>query len=272
MLELSLCCRRNISTEFFFRLYVKLKGLLQIYSCPNSFFLNCLNWLMSEQSGYINTEHKTWTLSNFGIKTVIWGLWLWRQNSSLDFRFFFSPHFSQIFSSYNPGAAVFVLSPVGDWLLMSSGVRFTAVWTRTPTLPWNRRTSGAEASTQRPLDTVGLNSRRLQRDFQRLWIVVGGGDRCAVMMWARVSPTPSDWSAASTFDLAKFPLKLRVNDKKLRLPAASECEEKSVSVWEVTEMPPKKPYRWMDNVSVKQLFTPVVVWFVSRITQGKSLV
>lgn len=176
-----------------------------------------IDWCLNSQVTWIlNTKHelcqtlvlKRWfEVCGCGVRTVL-----------LTFSFFSPPHFSQLFSSYNPGA------PVGDWLLMSSGVRFTAVWTRTPTLPLNRWTSGAEASPQRPLDTVGLNSRRLRRAFQRLWMVVGGGERCAVMMWARVSPTPSDWSAASAFDLAKFPLKLRVNDEKLRLPAASGCE------------------------------------------------
>lgn len=34
---------------------------------------------------------------------------------------------------------------------------------------------------------------------------------------------------------------------------------------------PQKSYRWMDNVSVKQRFTAVVVWFVSRITQGSGV-
>lgn len=53
-----------------------------------SFLRNSLNWLMYEQSGDVNTEHKTWTLSNSGFKLGIWGLWPWCQNSSVDFQLF----------------------------------------------------------------------------------------------------------------------------------------------------------------------------------------
>lgn len=76
-----------------------------------SFFRKSLNWLMYEQSGAVNTEHKTWTLSNSGFKIGIWGLWPWFQNSSVDLQLFL-PRFSQIFSSHNPGTAVPVLSPL----------------------------------------------------------------------------------------------------------------------------------------------------------------
>lgn len=81
----------------------------KIYSCLSSGIV-WIDWCMNSQVMLIlNT--KTWTLSNSGFKIGIWGLWPWRQNSSVDFRLFL-PCFSQIFSSHNPGTAVPVLSPL----------------------------------------------------------------------------------------------------------------------------------------------------------------
>lgn len=185
---------------------------------------------MYEQSGYVNTEHKICPLSNSGIKMEIWGFWLWCQNSSLDFQLFL-PHFSQRISSYNPGTGVSVLSPVGDWLAMSSGVRFTAVWARWPPLPWNIPSRGEppQASWHCSFEFEAFagwlqasvyRSRRRRRQMR--------GHDVVHPSWSRW-----DWSAVATFELARFTLKARVNDEKLWLSACSSSMwgEIIVCVW-----------------------------------------
>lgn len=147
---------------------------------------------------------------------------------------------------------------------MSPGV----CWTRSPTLPWKQG-----ASPLKPLDTVGVTLRRLQRGFQSLWMVVGGGEWCADMMWARTSLSRSDSSTVSTFKLAKFTLKAckwwETVTVCLQLLDASRNHSLCVGSDRNTQKCTQTE-GVSEEVSVTQGFTPVVIWFVGRFTHSKG--